>query len=110
MPIGGAHGGQVNGTFQIPEGTYLSFLVPQGARLNGGLAQRIENTGIIPRGSVRITYGPGDMAPEHVLFPPGWGTPTTEQGVYATTVDRPTYLSDIVHANMGYVVWTACRD
>jgi RHS repeat-associated protein len=109
IPIGGGHAEQVTGTFILPEGTYLTFPVGRGEELPGPIAKYIEDTGLIPPSiKAPIRFGPGDPVPQHILHPPNWGPPV-DVGDYATTVTRPTFLSDIIEPNMGYVVFTGCR-
>lgn len=84
MPIGGGHAGELPESFRLPEGTYLEFPVGSGQELDELDALLIENTGRIPSHLNRYIYGPGDLVPEHVLDPPGWGLPTTPAGEFAT--------------------------
>ena len=110
MPIGGGHAYQTFGSFEVPEGTYVQFAVRSGEAIDSSVAEAIENTGRIPHDlAPPPLLGPGDLAAEHVLYPPGWGNFTSPPGLYATTVTRPTYLSDILQPNMGLCVFSSCR-
>jgi hypothetical protein len=93
----------------MPEGTYLQFPARSGGGLSGADALAIENTGQVPDHLILEQYGPEDVVSEHIVDPPGYGPPTSEPGLYATTVTRPTLLSDIIEPNMGLCIFTGCR-
>jgi hypothetical protein len=112
MPIGGGHSFEIQGSFfRMSEGTVLQFPVASGELLDAEIAEAIENTGRVPTRGLYPPrqYGPGDLTPEHLLLQEGWGKATSPPGLYATTVTRPTLLSDIIKPNMGLCVFTGCR-
>jgi RHS repeat-associated protein len=105
----GGHGAEIAAEFKVPQGTYLQFPVTSGEELLNSAAIAIENAGRIPKSmGPPVQYGPGSIVPEHILYPPNWFV-ETEVGEYATTVTRPTLLSNMIEENMGLCIFTACR-
>ncbi|WP_425595139.1 putative adhesin [Propioniciclava sinopodophylli] len=60
-----------------------------------------------PRPPTVDVYGPGDVIPEHVLYPP---TPDLDIINNPVTVSTATSLADLITPNGGTYDWAACRN
>lgn len=99
------HGRALEGSFKLPEGTWLR--IPVDRAIPDSLGQRIAARGNWPSDIPSVLFGPGEAVPNFVLGPPI--NPTLAVRARSWTVTRPTLLSDMVEANMGMCYWAACR-
>lgn len=98
------------GTFVVPEGTNITFYIPDGERIPGLNGVAVEG-GSYPSGGYYQTYTPGQEVPNYTLAPPaasgGGGFSVYEN---STTVASKVQLSELLKEGMGNVHWAACRE
>ena len=98
------HGAATTKTFEVPHGTSLTIYSEPGASISDDLGVSIEQ-GQLPTGIFKRTYGPGEQAPDLVLFPPDSQINVQPSSV---TVSKPTPVSGLLGPDMGECHWAAC--
>ncbi|WP_435609357.1 putative T7SS-secreted protein [Streptomyces sp. C10-9-1] len=98
------------GTFTVPEGTKITFYIPDAERIPGLNGVAVEG-GSYPRGGYYETFEAGQQVPDYTLAPPaasgGGGFSVYEN---STTVASKVQLSELLKEDMGNVHWAACRE
>ncbi|WP_431043422.1 putative adhesin [Streptomyces sp. P1-3] len=99
-----------SGETVVPEGTTISFYVPDGDRIPGLNGLAVES-GVYPEGGYVVKYEAGERIPDYTLAAPegtfGMSFSIMEGSV---TVAERTLLSKLLKPNMGSVHWAACRE
>ena len=92
----------------VPEGVRIRMYGAEGDTILDSLGNQIERQMRWPfRPPTVDVYGPGDVIPEHVLYPP---TPDLDIINNPVTVSTATSLADLITPNGGTYDWAACRN
>ncbi|MCG8611059.1 MAG: hypothetical protein MI864_11035 [Pseudomonadales bacterium] len=107
-----SHLANMPNTTTVPKGGEVNIFTPVGGKIRDSLGHKIDNKEL-PKDIPFKTFKEGDEIPNIVLAPGDGslshlGLDKLNFGKYATTVDKPTPLSELLTPNMGACNLSSC--